>query len=535
MSSLFCDVYFTPHSDNSHVYQLSFDWKGVGESCCDYLEVFLHTDTEPDSSWEMVLGRFNQGNNWQKAVINIPDYYGNLSGEKSRLVFRWVNDSSVEGQPPAAVDNIKIRSVDPNEALLSSLAVSEGILSPAFDPNTFNYQVTVINSVTDITVDASAMRSVDGVSGTGIYPLNEGNNPFEIVVSNPEGTVQNTYNVTVNRMKPAFNVPFTEDFESTTTFWNFANGNEINQWHIGTATAASGDYSAYISDDGGISNSCSSGSSLVHLFCDVYFTPPAGSEYGYYQLSFNWKGGDYNYLAVYLTDTATVPVAGNWPVYNLSFGQFSGSDTWQKAAENISDYHQGNMYRLLFVWYNYYSEWQMPIAIDNITLKYVTLTDATLSKLSVNSGVLSPVFDPNTFNYTVNVDKSVSRIRLDAEANNANATIAGANEEFNLNTGSNTFHILVLAENINYRNTYTVVVNRGGTDIESPETAIRVYPNPTTGKLFIENAEKAEIVLYNLPGEILLRTRESTMDLSGYPDGIYLLQIGDKKIKVVKR
>jgi M6 family metalloprotease-like protein len=534
---LFCDVYFTPHSEASHIYQLSFDWKGMGESGFDYLEVIAEIN---DGTWTNIyfLDSFNSASTWQRAVINLSNY-GSFSGTTMRLVFRWRNDSSIEGQPPVAVDNIKIQSVDPNEALLGTLSVSEGVLSPSFDSNLFNYDVMVNNSVTDINIEASAMRSIDNVSGTGNYPLKEGNNLFEIVASNPEGTVQNTYNITVNRMKPAFNVPFTENFESTTNLLNFANGTQTNQWHIGTATAASGNYSAYISNDGGVSNSYTvDNSSLVYLFFDLYLTPY--SEYGYYQLSFDWKstGEDYyDYLAVYLTETDIEPVAGNWLNYNMYLGQFSHASAWEKAVVNIDSYYQGNIKRLVFMWTNDYAYGeQPPVAIDNITIKYITPTDATLSNLAVNSGVLHPAFDSNTFHYTVNVDKSVSRIRLDAEPNNRNAIVVGANEELNLNVGANTFHILVLAESISYRNTYTVVVNRGtGTGMENPESAVKVYPVLTTGMVYIENAGEAEVNVYNLLGELLLRTKQNSVDLSAHPNGIYLLQVGNKKIKVVKR
>jgi hypothetical protein len=129
----------------------------------------------------------------------------------------------------------------------------------------------------------------------------------------------------------------------------------------------------------------------------------------------------------------------------------------------------------------------------------------------------------------------VSRIRLDAEANHPNARVVGATE-VNLNMGKNTFTILVLAENPAYRNIYSVTVNRGATTgLENPEAALKVYPVPTTDRVYIENAGDAEIFLYSLPGELLLCTRENSIDLSTYPRGVYLLQAGERKVKVVKQ
>jgi hypothetical protein len=66
-------------------------------------------------------------------------------------------------------------------------------------------------------------------------------------------------------------------------------------------------------------------------------------------------------------------------------------------------------------------------------------------------------------------------------------------------------------------------------------TSLQVYPNPTTGVVTIANADGAEVKVYNLSGELLHRSRESCVDLSGYPSGVYLLRIGDEALKVVKK
>jgi uncharacterized repeat protein (TIGR02543 family) len=75
-----------------------------------------------------------------------------------------------------------------------------------------------------------------------------------------------------------------------------------------------------------------------------------------------------------------------------------------------------------------------------------------------------------------------------------------------------------------------------GTAIETVNTdKLQIYPNPTNGIVHISNADGAEIKVYNLKGELLQTTRESRVNLSGYSNGIYLLQIGDETWKVVKQ
>ncbi|MDR0415088.1 MAG: InlB B-repeat-containing protein, partial [Prevotellaceae bacterium] len=64
--------------------------------------------------------------------------------------------------------------------------------------------------------------------------------------------------------------------------------------------------------------------------------------------------------------------------------------------------------------------------------------------------------------------------------------------------------------------------------------SLRVYPNPTTGELTVES-EGAEMLLYTLSGTLLERTLSSSLNLSSYPNGIYLLKAGNKTAKVVKQ
>jgi len=91
-------------------YTLTFDWRIEGESCCDYLKVFLvSTGTTPTAGVQLAeatpIGTFSKGgaSTWNKAYISIPAY---ATQTTMRLVFSWSNDASVGTQPPAAIDNI---------------------------------------------------------------------------------------------------------------------------------------------------------------------------------------------------------------------------------------------------------------------------------------------------------------------------------------------------------------------------------------------------------------------------------------------
>jgi hypothetical protein len=62
-----------------------------------------------------------------------------------------------------------------------------------------------------------------------------------------------------------------------------------------------------------------------------------------------------------------------------------------------------------------------------------------------------------------------------------------------------------------------------------------LYPNPTTGIVHIDNTNGAEILLYGIFGELLHHTRDNRIDMSNYPNAVYLIKVGNKTTKVVKK
>ncbi|WP_229757774.1 S-layer homology domain-containing protein [Paenibacillus marchantiophytorum] len=109
---------------------------------------------------------------------------------------------------------ITVNAPAPNHnALLSSLAVDQGTLSPAFSLSNLNYAVGVSNSVSNLTihvikgepnetltVTGATYRSVTGnVYAYVASNLIVGFNPIQIKVTAQDGTTNNTYILTVDR------------------------------------------------------------------------------------------------------------------------------------------------------------------------------------------------------------------------------------------------------------------------------------------------------------------------------------------------
>jgi hypothetical protein len=89
---------------------------------------------------------------------------------------------------------------DPSKAsaTLSALTVSEGTLSPNFDPEITDYTVTVPYRVDTLEVSAIANDEDATVSGTGTKDVTVGENNYTIVVTAKNGTIK-TYSITVTR------------------------------------------------------------------------------------------------------------------------------------------------------------------------------------------------------------------------------------------------------------------------------------------------------------------------------------------------
>ena len=103
--------------EDSQSVLLSFDWKGVAESCCDYIRVWVvSTDYVPVPGTQIPAangvqfgGNYNSQSNWTNQFFEIPTT--EYAGQIIRLVFEWRNDSSVGSQPPGAIDNIEVSEI----------------------------------------------------------------------------------------------------------------------------------------------------------------------------------------------------------------------------------------------------------------------------------------------------------------------------------------------------------------------------------------------------------------------------------------
>ena len=138
------------------------------------------------------------------------DYYrdaGGIPAPVDSLMFRVAGTAA-----PATtgngflIDNFTSYSGPVPDADLTSLSLSSGTLSPAFDPAVLAYSASVGSDTNAVTVAAGTFPGATAVI-TGGSNLVVGSNVITITVTAGDGTTVKTYTVTVDRAAPPATVP----------------------------------------------------------------------------------------------------------------------------------------------------------------------------------------------------------------------------------------------------------------------------------------------------------------------------------------
>ncbi|MBO7134222.1 MAG: hypothetical protein J6W06_08705, partial [Bacteroidales bacterium] len=182
------------------------------------------------------------------------------------------------------------------------------------------------------------------------------------------------------------------DFEDETENlnWTLDNGDETNQWYIGSAASNGGENGLYITNDGGESNEyTATATSYVYAYRTIEVTDSA-----IYEVSFDWIGyGENNYdlLHAFIIPTSLNPIlsagdangmTGNtntipsgWiDIANIN-EELNYATTWQHSEKKMT--MEAGTYYLVFFWKNNNSNGNNPPAVvDNISI--IKETPATM-------------------------------------------------------------------------------------------------------------------------------------------------------------
>ncbi|GHT20678.1 hypothetical protein AGMMS4957_08270 [Bacteroidia bacterium] len=175
-------------------------------------------------------------------------------------------------------------------------------------------------------------------------------------------------------------------------------------------------------------------------------------------------------------------------------------------------------------------------------------SNASLSTLSVEGYAISPMFDVDILGYTLTVPNAVSSITINATKADSKASVAGVGIK-PIDVGSIEFAVVVTAED-GAQKIYTITITR---EAENSATAVatqniislQIYPNPVRDWMTIVSDEwnvGDKVKIYNLAGALVEATHVSplqgnttTIDIAHLPAGIYIVKVGNKSAKVVKK
>lgn len=386
----------------------------------------------------------------------------------------WTQNNTVVSVDPeytfqATAHRTLVAHFKNNDNSLISLTVSEGTLTPEFDPEILEYSVTLPSDIFSISITGVASHPSASVFGNVTdYPTPPGETLFPIIVTSEDG-LSRTYNVRVTR---------TISDDATLRIINLSDGFLTPSFApLTTEYVVNVDASVVSMNIQGIPN---------HYYATVsgnVFNTPISVGENVFPFVVVAEDG-----ITTMTYTVTVirPISNDATLreLNLSVGMltppFSPLQTEYSVnvtSENVSiditgiPNHPnatlvGNVTNAgLAVGTTSFS--LTVTAEDGVTTMTYTVhvnravsNDATLQNIILSEGTLDPIFYSAHTEYLVIADFATTQISITGIPNHPNATVSGNVTNVPLNLGSNYFNLVVTAEDGTTTMTYTVNIRR---------------------------------------------------------------------------
>lgn len=360
-----------------------------------------------------------------------------------------------------------------NNSKLSSLTLNYGSLTPAFNPDVLNYQISISAQISTLTVTGYGQDNHAQISANNGVPqaLAMGANQIQIVVTSQDKTSTTTYTVTATRelssVADLSNIQLSSGilspaFSKDVTSYTASVG--INETSI-TITGTKANYQSTISANNGVAQPLVRGYNTISLVVTsenglntktytitVYRQQSTNTTMSSIVVAYGGTNQTFYYGTI--NYTATVP-------NNITSATVTGylQDSTATVSSNngaIINLNVGTQTVTLTV-----------TAEDGTTKKdYVVsiirtgASNSKLSDITPSSGWLSPAFNSATTNYRVAVPYSTTQITLTGTLQDPNGTLTDFPTPQNLAVGSNTFYVKGTAEDGVTQTIYVVSVYR---------------------------------------------------------------------------
>jgi gliding motility-associated-like protein len=438
-----------------------------------------------------LIGTGNTGAAWQGGSVS-------LSADGNTAMVGGTEDNSNQG----AAWVYAVASTDPTLSALSALSISSGTLTPAFATGTTGYTDKVANTVDSIafratTTSSTATETINGITvpeGTisPYFRLNVGVNTITIIVTSHDGVTKDTYTIAVTRLSNIATLSkltvssgtLTPAFATGTTDYtdNVANTvTSIAVRAITTDPTATETINGIAVPEGTVSP-------YIQLYVGsttilVQVTAQDGVTEGYYTITVTRLSNIATLSKLTVSSGTLTPAFATGTTsytdvaHSVSSIAFRATTTNSLATETINGtaVPEGTVSPYIPLTAGMNTINVVVTAQDGVTKETYTVgvtrlpEVATLSKLTVSSGTLTPGFETTTTGYTDNVANTVSSIAFRAittdplatETINGTAVPEGTvSPYFPLNVGSNTIKVVITAQDGVTQDIYTITVTR---------------------------------------------------------------------------
>jgi hypothetical protein len=370
--------------------ELSFYWKAGGKAGYDYGDIFIN-------GTRMTTGGLSGQTKWKEEVIDITDYLG----QDITLKFYWNNSSVYTGvhEPSFSVDEVMItgKSVE-RPVSFSATVINVSQIDLAWEKNSEGQDVLIAFSssgtlgapdenisYTEGDILPGGGKVIYKGSATTYSHFIEGESKANYKIWSV--STANTYStaLSASTVLPA-SLPFFDGFEEGFD-WN-TESFKNNDWYRGQAAASDGDYSAYVSNNGGFTtdwsvNSGSNAPTILEL-------PVNLAGFTDISVSFDYLVGGQNYGAPdnYDTNNAKVFLENESAVsQEFTLTEFVDQTTWNSVSYTSNTTSLFGASSLLkFYLYDNSNFASVSFAVDNVNITG-TLSPVTNSSVQNNGGL----------------------------------------------------------------------------------------------------------------------------------------------------
>ncbi len=368
------------------------------------------------------------------------------------------------------VYTIKVRKEVSDNNYLRSLKVSEGNLTPEFDKAKNEYSMEVGAQVSTINMEGIKEDAMATVSGNGIYSLVEGENKITITVTSESG-LTNDYIITVNKAKTDEDITFKEIKNNR--------GSTVTKSENPSVTG----YDYLINVQYEISDIILEGiptSSSTRVTGNGYYPLTIGNND--ITMRVTGEAGNYkDYVVRVIRDQSTnddlsflyVEEGGLSPHFQETTIFYDVKIPNNKTEVHIEGVPEDKDATVDIVGDTTGLEVGVPREIQvivtapkgnkktytlSITRQESTTENLGLLTLETNRGEISPIFNPDTLNYTLEVENNITDITVTAESLSDEVQVLGTGK-YHLNVGKNGISVFVVGTDGVQRD-YQIVVTR---------------------------------------------------------------------------